>query len=128
MFNTYGVCVGICFILFSLGSAAGQAGRNTAQQPTIRHISIEGNTRTREAKIRRELLFSEGEPLDSMLVVESARNLRRFFPGAGGYSGAKEGQICGCGGQRSRSVCPGVIADPLGEVRRVELWVGGDGL
>ncbi|HCQ04449.1 MAG TPA: hypothetical protein DIT99_28945 [Candidatus Latescibacteria bacterium] len=79
MFNTYGVCVGICFILFSLGSAAGQAGRNTAQQPTIRHISIEGNTRTREAIIRRELLFSEGEPLDSMLVVESARNLRRFF-------------------------------------------------
>ena len=44
--------------------------------PTVRSITIRGNTRTRSAVIRRELLFSEGEPLDSNLVAETARNLR----------------------------------------------------
>ncbi|MDP6778197.1 MAG: POTRA domain-containing protein [Candidatus Latescibacteria bacterium] len=47
--------------------------------PTIRRITIEGNVRTRTEVIRRELLFSEGEPLDSSLVAETERNLRRLY-------------------------------------------------
>ena len=48
-------------------------------QPTIHSITIQGNTRTRSEVIQRELLFAVGEPLDSSLVAETARNLRRLF-------------------------------------------------
>lgn len=68
-----------CLILCCSGYAAGQQGETAPVPPGIRQISIEGNTRTRASIIRRELLFSEGEPLDSLLIAESARNLRRFF-------------------------------------------------
>ena len=44
--------------------------------PAIRSITISGNTRTRTDVIRRELLFAEGESLDTALVAETVRNLR----------------------------------------------------
>ena len=47
--------------------------------PTIRKISISGNTRTVDATIERELLFVSGEPLNSAIVAETSRNLRRLF-------------------------------------------------
>jgi hypothetical protein len=43
---------------------------------TIRHISIDGNERTRTVVIERELLFAVGDQLDSALVAETERNLR----------------------------------------------------
>ena len=42
-------------------------------------IFVHGNSRTRSEVIRRELLFASGEPLDTNLVRESERNLRRLF-------------------------------------------------
>ena len=41
-------------------------------------ISVHGNSRTRPEVIRRELLFASGERLDTNLVRESERNLRRL--------------------------------------------------
>ena len=55
------------------------AGKPPPGPPVIRSITIAGNVRTRPEVIRRELLFSEGEPLDSSLVSETARNLRRLL-------------------------------------------------
>jgi outer membrane protein assembly factor BamA len=55
------------------------SGESAEVSPTIRSITISGNTRTRTDVIRRELLFAEGEPLDSVLVAETARNLRRLL-------------------------------------------------
>lgn len=49
-----------------------------AEELLIRRISVQGNTRTREETIRRELLFSVGQPLDSGLVAETGRNLRQL--------------------------------------------------
>jgi outer membrane protein assembly factor BamA len=49
-----------------------------AAQPLVERISIQGPTRTRAETIRRELLFSVGQPLDSALVAESERNLRQL--------------------------------------------------
>jgi len=49
-----------------------------AGEPLVRRISIQGNTRTREETIRRELLFSVGSRLDSSLVAETGRNLRQL--------------------------------------------------
>jgi hypothetical protein len=46
------------------------------QAPVIRSIAVQGNARTREEVLRRELLFGVGEPLDSGRVAETARNLR----------------------------------------------------
>ena len=45
----------------------------------IRNITIEGNTRTRTEVIQRELLFQSGEPLDTLKIIETERNLRRLF-------------------------------------------------
>ena len=42
-------------------------------------IVIEGNQRTDEDIIRRELLFAVSEPVDTTLFAESERNLRRLF-------------------------------------------------
>ena len=47
--------------------------------PIIRNISVVGNTRTLESTIVKELLFNVGEPLDSIIVAETSRNLRRLF-------------------------------------------------
>jgi len=47
--------------------------------PTIRTITIEGNTRTRTEIIQRELLFQSGQPLDTLKIAETERNLRRLF-------------------------------------------------
>ena len=45
----------------------------------IHRIVIHGLERTDEQVIRRELLFAEGDVLDSTLVAETARNLRRLL-------------------------------------------------
>ena len=55
------------------------AGEPPPAPPLIRSITIEGNVRTRTEVIHRELLFSQGEPLDSSLVAETERNLRRLL-------------------------------------------------
>ena len=47
--------------------------------PVIRHITIEGNTRTRTEIIYRELLFESGQTLDTLKIAETERNLRRLF-------------------------------------------------
>ena len=47
--------------------------------PRIHRIVILGLERTDEQVIRRELLFTEGDILDSTRVAETARNLRRLF-------------------------------------------------
>lgn len=47
--------------------------------PTVGSIAVQGNRRTNDAVIRRELLFQVGSPYDSSLVEESARNLRMLL-------------------------------------------------
>ena len=47
--------------------------------PTIRNITITGNTRTRTEIIQRELLFQSGQTLDTLTIAETERNLRRLF-------------------------------------------------
>ena len=47
--------------------------------PRIHRIVILGLERTDEQVIRRELLFAEGDILDSIRVAETARNLRRLL-------------------------------------------------
>ena len=47
--------------------------------PRIHRIVIHGLERTDEQVIRRELLFAEGDVLDSTRVAETARNLRRLL-------------------------------------------------
>ena len=79
MFKVFGFYFGLFSILSGVASVSGQTGGENSETPIIRIIAVEGQTRTREAIIRRELLFSEGESLDSTLVAESARNLRRLF-------------------------------------------------
>ncbi|MBT3604556.1 MAG: FtsQ-type POTRA domain-containing protein [Candidatus Latescibacteria bacterium] len=51
----------------------------THATPIIRNIAIEGNTRTRTEIIQRELLFQSGQPLDTLNISETERNLRRLF-------------------------------------------------
>ena len=41
-------------------------------------VRIEGNSRTRTEVVQRELLFGVGDLIDSSLVAESERNLRRL--------------------------------------------------
>ena len=57
------------------------AGRAHAEDdlPRIHRIVILGLERTDEQVIRRELLFAEGDILDSIRVAETARNLRRLL-------------------------------------------------
>ena len=64
------------FGLLVVLAAHTHAGKPPTDPPIIRSITVEGNVRTRTEVILRELLFSEGEPLDSSLVAETARNLR----------------------------------------------------
>lgn len=47
--------------------------------PNIRQITVVGTTRTDSSVVLRELLFRVGEPLDTTLVQESERNLRRLL-------------------------------------------------
>ena len=47
--------------------------------PRIHRIVIHGLERTDEQVIRRELLFAEGDVLDSTRVAETERNLRRLL-------------------------------------------------
>ncbi len=70
--TTYFFLSRLFFVLCSLCSVAGA-------EPLIRHIAIEGNTRTRDEVIRRELLFQSGDLLDSLKFAETERNLRRLF-------------------------------------------------
>ena len=65
----------LVFPTAALGANSGKA----AKAPVIKDIRIHGNTRTRSVVIERELLFSVGQHLDSSLVKETARNLRRLF-------------------------------------------------
>ena len=69
-------------VLLSLGLLLLCVSPNGAEQPRptlIRTVTIQGNTRTRTETIRRELLFAPGDSLDSTLVAETARNLRRLL-------------------------------------------------
>ena len=65
--------LGILLLLTGLRPVA------SATAPLIQSIAIEGHSRTREAIIRRELLFAVGEPLDSLKLAETERNLRRLL-------------------------------------------------
>ena len=47
--------------------------------PRIQRILICGNERTTAEIIRRELLFAEGDLVDSSRIAETERNLRRLF-------------------------------------------------
>lgn len=70
--------LGWLFLLAVLLLPAGRA--HTADDlPRIHRIVIRGLERTDEQVIRRELLFAEGDVLDSTRVAETARNLRRLF-------------------------------------------------
>ena len=46
---------------------------------TVRQITLIGNSRTDSTVVLRELLYAVGEPLDTALVEESERNLRRLL-------------------------------------------------
>ena len=59
--------------------ALGMADRVAAAGPTVRQITIVGNSRTDSTVVLRELLYAVGEPLDTALVEESERNLRRLL-------------------------------------------------
>ena len=50
-----------------------------AAVPTVRQITLSGNSRTDSTVVLRELLYAVGEPLDTALVEESERNLRRLL-------------------------------------------------
>ncbi|NKB71677.1 MAG: hypothetical protein GKR89_31770 [Candidatus Latescibacteria bacterium] len=61
--------------------------------PTIQSIVIQGQSRTRQETVRRELLFALGEPLDSVKIAESERNLRRLlFLGRADIAVTQKGQ------------------------------------
>ena len=60
-------------------SLASQPADTLANTSVIGSISVRGNSRTRAEVIRRELLFASGERLDTNLVRESERNLRRLL-------------------------------------------------
>jgi outer membrane protein assembly factor BamA len=60
-------------LALSVTGRAGMAG------PTVREITLVGNSRTDSTVIVRELLYEVGEPLDTALVEESERNLRRLL-------------------------------------------------
>ena len=64
-----------------LGAAAGasQPPVTLAAPSVVGSISVHGNSRTRGEVIRRELLFAPGDRLDTNLVRESERNLRRLL-------------------------------------------------
>ncbi|MBM3280254.1 MAG: BamA/TamA family outer membrane protein [Candidatus Handelsmanbacteria bacterium] len=49
-----------------------------AAPPLITAIRVEGHTRTQPETILREVLVGVGQPVDSTLVAESGRNLRRL--------------------------------------------------
>ena len=59
--------------------AASQPADTLAVPSVVGSISVHGNSRTRPEVIRRELLFASGDPLDTSLVRESERNLRRLL-------------------------------------------------
>ena len=58
---------------------ASQPADTLASPLVVGSISVHGNSRTRPEVIRRELLFATGERLDTNLVQESERNLRRLL-------------------------------------------------
>ena len=68
----------LIFLLAVLSLIAGQAHAEDGS-PRIHRIVIHGLERTDEQVIRRELLFAEGDILDSTHVAETERNLRRLF-------------------------------------------------
>lgn len=70
--------LGRSFLLAILLLSAGHAHAED-DSPRIHRIVIHGLERTDEQVIRRELLFVEGDVLDSTLVAETARNLRRLL-------------------------------------------------
>ena len=66
------------FLLAVLSLIAGHAHAED-NSPRIYRIVIHGLERTDEQVIRRELLFAEGDILDSTRVAETERNLRRLL-------------------------------------------------
>ena len=65
--------------LLAAAPGTSQNADTLAAPSVIGSISVQGNSRTRTEVIRRELLFTCGEPLDTNLVRESERNLRRLL-------------------------------------------------
>ena len=70
--------LGWIFLLVVFPLPAGHAHAED-DLPRIHRIVIHGLERTDEQVIRRELLFAEGDVLDSTRVAETARNLRRLL-------------------------------------------------
>ena len=70
---------GRSFLLAILLLSAGHAHAGDDSPRILHRIVIHGLERTDEHVIRRELLFAEGDVLDSTLVAETARNLRRLL-------------------------------------------------
>ncbi len=58
-------------------AAAGETSSVPARR--IEHITISGNQRTRTQIIERELLFEVGDTLDTAIITETERNLRRLL-------------------------------------------------
>ncbi len=65
--------------LLAAAPGTSQPADTLAAPSVIGSISVHGNSRTRAEVIRRELLFACGERLDTNLVKESERNLRRLL-------------------------------------------------
>ena len=73
-------------------------------QVVVGSISVDGNTRTRTHVIHRELLFASGDRLDTALVLETERNLRRFL-----FLGDVRVRMFGAAGHDSSSALDGTV-------------------
>ena len=66
-------------LLLAAALGTSQPADTLAAPSVVDSISVHGNSRTRAEVIRRELLFAPGDRLDTNLVRESERNLRRLL-------------------------------------------------
>ena len=75
---SHGLCLAL--LAFSPGLLLSESDNGSRQGSlTISRIVVSGNTRTRSDAIRRELLFEVGDRLDTSLVLETERSLRRLL-------------------------------------------------
>jgi hypothetical protein len=73
-------CLCLALLVLSPGLVLSEGDNGSRQGSlTISRIVVSGNTRTRSAAIRRELLFEVGDRLDTSLVLETERALRRML-------------------------------------------------
>ena len=68
----------LILVAFGARAVAAQSRADAQAFARIDSITIAGNVRTRTEIVRRELLFAAGDLLDTNLVAESARKLRRL--------------------------------------------------